>query len=758
MRNISTICGRAARLLERWAVAAEEYWHGTPDDSSPGCYGPGYMTWGVQSNWNYVGATATLATQSAIQVHAKWQERALSALRFALATHVTGNQPGNDGKNWGNSWISMLGIERAMHGLVGIDNLLATADRDALRRVLTSEADWLLLHATRGKSAGVVAGLWAGGGCNNPESNIWSGSLLWRVAELYPAEAHASAWREQAHRFLMNGVSVEADAGETRMVAGRPVADWHVGANFFPHYALDHHGYLNVGYMVICASNAAILHFDLKRAGLKPPASLYHHQADLWLVLRRMLFGDGRLARIGGDSRVRYAYCQDYLLPSLLFAADHLRDCHALQLAERQLGLIEQEAAGGDGMFYGRRLDHLRRSNPHYYTRLESDRACVLAMLLNYLPLVQMPRSSTVSFEESVAGAWMEKAHGAVMHRSAKRLSSFAWRAHGLTQALCLPPGDGSLAEWSLNLCPVVRCLGDDGSRPGAHRRLLAHHVRSFAGGFVTCGAVMEGVNVAIDEGASCTDQAMTHLAFAALPDGRTCLCLQYVVAAADRVVYVAELTGLHLVVPNDLLNKCQRTLRTSCGETVLHSPPDRSEILQFESRWANLDDRLGIIVLHGADRILVDRSALRRGGRYQSVFTEEVCLHLRNGVARCGPGEVLVDVGFAVLSGVTAATTARVRGGVIPFPQEDMRGIWAEGADGKRYALVANFGLEIRTVNLLGESIALEAGMATVQELIASAPNQTDAGDAARSCVPFPHQRDIRPEKSAHREQHREI
>ena len=726
MKGISAMQARAARLLERWAVAAEEYWHRIEDDASLGCYGSGYLTWGVQSNWNYAGAMATLA---ATKDKARWQDRAVAALRFALATHMTGGRPGNDGKLWGNSWISMLGIERAMHGLPGLTRTLPQTDRDALQKMLIDEADWLLLHAKRDEHAGVRAGLWGNSGKNNPESNIWSGCLLWRVAALYPQEPHAAAWQERGHQFLMNGISVAADAQDRTPVAGWPVAEWHVGANFFPHYALDHHGYLNVGYMAICVSNVAMLHFDLKRAGLQPPASLYHHQAELWQVLRRMIFSDGRLARIGGDSRVRYAYCQEYLLPALLFAADHLRDPHALPLAERQLTLIEQEALAGDGTFYGRRLEYLRSHNPHYYARLESDRACVLAMLLNYLPLVTVPVPPSVSFAESVAGEWMEEAHGAVMHRSAQRLSSFAWRAHGLTQALCLPPGDGSLAEWSLNLCPVVRFLGDDGSYSGRHRRLLANHVRSFAGGFATCGSVMEGVNVNIDEGASCTDQAVTHIAFAALPDNRTCLCLQYVVAAADRVGYLAELKDLHLAVPNDLFNGSRRTLRASSDQTVLTVPPARDEVLTFQSSWLNIDDCLGVVVLHGGDQILVDRSVSRRG-RYQSVFAEEICLHVRNKVERCQTGEILVDIGFAVLSGATAEATAQVQGGAIPFSQKGLRGVWVDGSNGSRYALVANFGAAAQTVDVFGEPIELAGGMAIVRGPIAAAPIKPAAGN----------------------------
>ncbi len=716
MNDVKNMRHRAIQLLTGWACAAEEYWNDMADDPTVGCYGPGYQHWGVQSLFNYAAALATLAAQESTADPAQWRQRALAAFRYALATHVTGSRDGADGKRWGNTWISMLGIERAMHGLEHLKGVLSLADQRAFGRMLVSEADWLLTPC-RGQSSGVCAGLWANEGRNNPESNIWSGCLLWRVACLFPEAAHAAEWRAQAHRFLINGVSIEADAGDTSVVAGEPVSARHAGANFFPDYALDHHGYLNVGYMAICVSNAAMLHFDLKHAGQIPPESLYHHQTDLWRVLRRFVCGDGRLARIGGDNRVRYAYGQEYLLPSLLFAADYVRDPHALDLAANQVKLMDAEAAGGNGLFCAQRLSRLRQNNPHYYTRLESDRACVLAMLLNYLPLVDPPPQPEEPFEASVAGAWVETLHAAAMHRSPARLASFAWRAHELTQALCLPPDDGSLAEWSLNLCPVVRCLGDEGS--GRHRRLLTQNIQSFDGGFVTCGSVMEGVNVSIDEGASCTDQAVTQIAFAALPDGRTCLCLQYVVAAGDRVVYLTELKDLHCVIPNDVFNGYRRTLHAAAGKTLLQSPPEGDAVLDTASRWVNFDDRLGIVALYGADHILLNRRTQRRAGKYQSLFTEEVCLHVRSGTTRCRPGETLVDVGFAVLSGATAAIVSGVDGGPLAFPENAMRGVWVDGGDGKRYALLANFTSETQAVTMCGEKIALAGGTAAVRQMI---------------------------------------
>ena len=722
----------AVRLLERWAAWAETQTTALPGAPDLRIYGSGYLHWGVQSNWNFAAAMATMATHSRGAVAENARAMAISALRAALATHVTGDRTCPDGKKWGHTWISMLGVERAMQGVAslrreGVASLrrggvalllpsLSVQDNTALRRVLVSEAEWLLNEARRGDYGGVCAGKWASSRMNVPESNIWSGAFLWRVAQMYPDELSADAWKERAHEYFINGASVEADADDDTVVAGKPVRERHVGANFFPHYALDHHGYMNVGYMVICASNAAILHFDAKRAGWERPESLDHHQRDLWNVLRRMVFADGRLARIGGDSRVRYAYCQEYLLPALLYAADRSQDPLALELAERQVAWIAREAeSNADGSFYGNRLAHLRDTNPHYYCRLESDRAVVLAMLLNYLPLVSAPAPPAASFEESVAGDWVEHEHGAVLTRSRTRFASFSWRSHGLAQALCVPPGESSLAEWSRNLCPVVRFLGDDDIEGGRHRRLIRNIITTYPGGFVTCGSIMEGVEVSVDEGGRCTDQAVSHLAFAALPDGHTCVVIQHVVAAPDRLGYLTELKGLHLNVPNDLFNGYRRSFACESGALTLAAPAERDEVVADAGRWLNVDGVLGVVRIYGGDGLWLSRAKEPRGGRYRSLRVEEICTSVRTGVWRPEPGEVLIDTACAILPNVDAAGTAAFECEALAFGEPLVRGVRVKGQDGRGYAIVANFGDAEATVEVQGTPVNVGAGNAVM-------------------------------------------
>jgi len=127
-----------------------------------------------------------------------------------------------------------------MHGVDAIAEQMTEEDHEGLRRMLVSESDALL-------DLEVTATKWAADGGNRPESNIWNGALLARTCMMYPDEPRVEAWMEKGHRFLANGISIEADAEDDAVLAGRPVKEWHVGPNFFPNYALDHHGYLNVG-------------------------------------------------------------------------------------------------------------------------------------------------------------------------------------------------------------------------------------------------------------------------------------------------------------------------------------------------------------------------------------------------------------------------------------------------------------------------------------------------------------------------------
>ncbi len=315
------------------------------------------------------------------------------------------------------------------------------------------------------------------------------------------------------------------------------------------------------------------------------------------------------------------------------------------------------------------------------------------------------------AFEISVKGHWSEPEHGAVLHRAPTRLASFAWRAYGLTQGLCLPPDTGHMAAWVQNLGGVVRFLGDDGVIQGGqtqHRALISHTIHTYDGGFITWGLVHEGVNLTLAEGwhgpKSSEGQASAyhHLVFVALPDGHTVIGLQHCRTAGHRT-YVTEVKGLHLNLPNDLYNHFERHLRTAQGELCLTSPPAYDHVVNLKSRWATIDERLGVVGLydagHGARHLVVDRAKTRRGGPYASLYVDELCFHHVIGPQAIDPHRVILDVGWAVLSDVDSAQTRHFahRAVVVSPPglssDSPIRHVRVKGLDGHTYAVLANFG-----------------------------------------------------------------
>lgn len=679
-----------------------------------GCFGTGYDYWGTQTNQKFIGALATLA-DAGPEADRNWARgRALAALRYELATHITGPAHRADGSQWGRHWLSALGLERMMHGWPSLRDAMDSEASEAMRRVMFDEARWLADDFERGKTRGIVAGRWGGSGCNAPESNIWAGAFLWRVTAMYPDHSRADEYRELAHRFLINGVSVAADADDPTLVAGRPIKDRHVGANFFNHYALDHHGYMNVGYMVICLSNAAMLHFDLKRLGLERPESLDHHQRDLWLATKPMIFDDGRLARLGGDSRIPYTYCHEYLVPALLYVADRFGDEDALALLRRTAGLCETEArVNGDGSFLGTRLAPLARTQPYYYTRIESDRACALSMLAAYLPLIEWGEtvdedSTTAPGDPSVEALnervalpidadvveWIEPEHGAVLHRCPTRLASVAWRgAGGGAQVLCLPPGAGDLADWRLNLVGQVRCLGDLPGKPRRPMRIpLAYDVQRLEGGFLTTATMLEGNHNEVPEGLMLKHQATSHYAVCALPDRHTLLVLHRCVARYR--VFTHEVVGVNLNIANDLFNGGTRRLTTAAGDLVLQSPATRDELLTLGGTWLCIDDKVGLIGIAGGDQLSLHRSSDRRGGDLGGLATEIVGFPYRIGLADWNPGATILDTACAALSGVGSEATERFAKHAqssSPDGGPGLRMVTVRGLDDQTYRLTAN-------------------------------------------------------------------
>jgi len=704
---MDTLRAQYRRLLEPWPAAMRRHLYAIPGRPDRGCYGPGNNGhWAIQANNTAAGALAVLATDPELDTGRTGMSRdellawALRLVRFSLVSHHAGGGATINGQPWGHTWISCLGLERMMHGVDALAEHLSDEDRERLERVLVSECDWLMDAYHRGLAetpGAITAGLTAR---NHPENNIWNGAMLHRTARRFPDTPRRDAYLEKGTAFLLNGISIEADAHDRTTIAGRPLADWHVDANFFPSYALNHHGYLNVGYMVICLSNIAMLHFACRTHGWQPPEALYHHARELWGLVKTCTFPDGRLWRIGGDTRVRYCYCQDYAIPTWLLARDVFGDPEAATFESRWLSILATEtAANPDDAFLSARLQTLESVSPLYYARLEGDRAAALSMGASWhrlQPAADGTAGPPAALEPPTCRAeWADDYHGSVMTRGPGRLAAWTWRAAEAPQGQCLPPTDSSMAEWRGNLAGRVRGLG-----LRHETRCEPAHTTAFPGGFVTCGRVTVTSRQDLAEGACDYDAALIDLACAALPDDRTMVVLQR--ARTPYRVWLREAKGLFLQIPNDLFNGYRRTLSTAHGETVLPGCTGTSQTHPIEGDWLNLDNRLSVIRVYGpplcihqpADRQITIKDKPQGGG---TLFADEICCGCLDAPRAVDPDTVLFDLGAVMLAGTDAARTrdwiAATAPQPVACPAPDARAVTVNGADGQDYLVVANFG-----------------------------------------------------------------
>lgn len=684
------------RTLEPWCRFARPHLHRVSPDTI--CFGiGGHGHWPMQAHDTAFAALAVLAADPATDpARTGWSRdelaaTALAMLRYTFQSHQAGGGTCADGKSWGHSWISVLGLERLMHGMEALDPLLTPPLRERIRNVLVSEAEWLANEFP------VKAGLESD---NNPERNLWNGAFLHRTALGYPGHARASAWREKGTALLLNSISLPEDADVSIPFAGRPLREWHRGANFLPSLALNHHGYLNVGYMVICLSNIAMLHFTCRNRKWPVPPELEWHAAELWRLIRACTFPNGRLLRIGGDTRVRYAYCQDYAIPMWLHVQDRFGDALALQHEEGWLDQVQVERAeNAEGSFMGRRLARLAETSPGYHLRLEGDKAASLSMGAYWRRTVPGFPAAPAAPPVPPLDRWEDSFHGAFFHRSPRRFASWTWLAAERPQGLCLPPDGADWAEWRTNLAGSVRGLG----RVHAHE-VLRHAGYSFEGGFVTAGQVGVQTRVFISEGDSDEDIALVDLVFAALPDEATVLVFQR--AAVRHRAYLREWKSLLWQVANDVQNGYKRRLFWDGGRRLCRALPSRGERLTLRSRWINVENRLGGVILYGSDSFILNRPADRQitirdtparshaseGGG--SLYAEEILLHEEHGNRAWNGGDILFDIGCALRCGEKhGATRERAATPCDVLSQGDVRAVTVRGANGIPYLLAANLG-----------------------------------------------------------------
>ena len=625
--------------------------------------------WAVQCNQQILSALAILSEMPGLDrlgspySAEQLRELALSMFRYSIRTHLTGDLCCIDGKKWGRHWISVLGLERGVSGINALKKYMTDDDRARLKALELFEADYRL------NDYPIEAGIDASKGKNKPESNIWNAGFMFRAAANYPDCPNAAAYVEKATKMMLAGLSYPADKDSSDLYLGKPLSEWHTGPNFTENWSLDHHHYMNVGYSFVCLSNIACLYFNFRELGQPVPDCLLFHVRDLWNVVKKFVFPDGRLLRIGGDSRSRYTYCQNFAQQAYVLAAELFGDEDAIRYEKGYLALMEKEQRQNpDGTFFGRRLQPLKDESYYFYVRLEADPffalGCGAWWRKNFTVKDESPDLPSPIAETPYA--WSDDFHTAAFRREGNAVRSVMQGAnagpvptkqffsnvpqHGgwAPAAVCAPLDRSDMAEWQGNLFGFIglRKIFFDATP----------EMRTTAKGFrwTAAGDVWE--YGPIGEGEYAFPAGRRTLTVEALPDGKTMLF-------ADKFTVTRECTLVHgfrtahYLLPNDVYNGYVRHWRGRKFALDTFTAPGQTLLTETGERVLNADDAVSVFAIKGAD-LKIYREASQNIMLYTtmtSLYADEVCLDCELSPRRYMPGTVLYDVVYAVSVDTTA-------------------------------------------------------------------------------------------------------
>jgi hypothetical protein len=429
---------------------------------------------------------------------------------------------------------------------------------------------------------------------------------------------------------------------------------------------------------------------------------------EVWNMVKTCTFADGRLLRIGGDTRARYTYCQDYAIPSWMLAEDFLGDDDAAAFEAGWLNVVKQDMDfTGDGGFYGGRLANIRNTNYFYFARLESDAILCLSYGAYWRRLFALPQPKADPPKNPPA-AWQDEFHGATLDRSGSAVRSFVWHGGQGPTGVIAPAGDSSLAEWQGNLHGELASTQTPMLSQGA-----CHGHEMFPGGFLNAGVSIWRDLSPVGEGEAAYDYARHHIAVAALPDASTMLVLEYATATVE--VTLKAVKGYGVKIPNDVFNSRKRYYQTPDGHALVTEPtPGQEDVRRLQADRVGIDGRLAVFAIYGAeDGLSLHRAADRTivikknwGPWLHSLYAEEICGKLVLGYQRVLPGTVLLDGGFAV------ALRKDLKGPQTrPIPQPGLLRAVEYTADGKIYVFAANFGSAAAAPDLPGMNLRKVAG-----------------------------------------------
>lgn len=598
------------------------------------------------------------------------KQHALAAIRYSYNTHKTGTLNCTNGSKWGLVWESSMWCTSTAFASWLMADELTAADKAAIKTMVMAEANYNL---SRTIPTAIPSDTKA-------EENGWDTNIMAIASALYPEEKNAEAWTYRCKQFAMNTYSVAADLYRKDpvkdVVDGKTIADWHIGGNLFPDFALENHNFFHTSYLNIPIQemSESLLAYKAVQNPVKPafaiPNALKHNVLNVWnSMLKEFIMADGILAMPNGNDWSMYIYDE---LGTYSALACIYRDPDALMLESMVLQYAKKrQATTPDGAFL---------LNPDVGERrmAVTARRLVFAHLYHdYFPTQSMVATKWADFSKQHETTKYLPYNGIIRSNNADKYVTFSWfqSQDGSSYKSYM----GMVSPNDMNNSNIVFPFkaGNMGNFTGytdvsgytRNASLVSNTFAMYPKSFSTTGKL-----------SITSSSLLKYLAFYTTP-GKATIYHEDLVGSVSATM--TKDGGLMQGITTDVLTQPTRTLYHAGGNISSNG----STVSTIPGNWVNVDNVYGMVV-NGGSGIAFGEKELST-----SVYVSKLYGSYSTTSKAFTTGQTLFSRSSIVYPNVTAATTQLLATREkYPTVATGWKATAAEDPDGRRYLLMSNF------------------------------------------------------------------
>jgi hypothetical protein len=598
------------------------------------------------------------------------KQHALAAIRYSYNTHKTGTINCTDGIKWGIVWESSMWTESLGYAAWLMWDDLTVADKAAVKAVIVAEANYNL---SRTIPTAINSDTKA-------EENGWDTNILAVAASMFPEEKNAEAWTLRCKQFAMNTYSVASDIYRkdpvNDVVDGKTVADWHIGGNLFPDYALENHNFFHTSYLNIPIQemSESLLAYKAMQNQTTPafavPNALKHNVAGVWnSMLKELIMADGIEAMPNGNDWSMYIYDE---LSTYAAMACIYRDADALMMESLILQWAKyRQSTCADGAFL---------LNPDVAERrmaVTARRLVFAHMYHDNFPTTGMTAPSWTEFSRKHEMTKLLPYSGIVRNNNDDKYVTFSWfqSADGTSYKSYMgmvSPNDpnNSNIVFPFKMANTGNFTGYiDVTGYTRNASFVSNTFDLYPKSFSTTGRL----NVT---GGSLNK----YLTFYSTPGKATIYQEDLVGAVAGTV---SKDGGLMLGITTDVLTKLSRTIYSQTGNIKSNG----DAVSTMTGNWVNVDNVLGMVV-NGGSGIAFGEKELST-----SVYVSKLYGSYSTTAKAFASGDVVYSRSAIVYPNVDAATTQMLAAKAkYPTVATGWKATAAQDPDGRRFLVMSNF------------------------------------------------------------------